>query len=97
MTPPSSPYFVINSSPRTVFPAQVAATFLRGLPSAMARNFADQGHSHPTFDGVNGATEIPIDLNCSTHAPSDPVCGQEAPPHANTTTPPLSNANSEPL
>src|ERR1700737_3697863 len=97
MTPPSNPYFVINSSPRTVLPADVAATFLRGLPSAIARNFADQGPSHPTFEGENGAKEIPIDLNCPPQVPSEPVCGQEAPPHANTTTPPVSNANSPPL
>src|SRR6516225_5770562 len=97
MAPPSNPYLVIKSSPLTVCPAQVTARFFRGLPSATLKNSGDQSYSQPTLEGEKGLMRTPMFANCSAQFPSEPVCGQEAPPSAKTTADAFTGENSCPF
>ena len=75
---------------------QASATVFTGAPSKRLRKHSLQpGNvppladaretSKPQFEGASGAMPAPARVNHSVHAPSEPSCGQLAPPSANTT------------
>ena len=84
--PPSRPARVTIASPRDTSPRTVRATCLSGVPSNRPANVSVQSTCTPTFAGRSGATASPRSTKGSTHPPSDPRRGQDAPPRAKTDT-----------
>src|SRR6201986_4742595 len=59
--------------------------FLSGAPAKVSRIFGDQSTRKPQLAGLSGVTAIPASRKASTHPPSAPRRGHEAPPSAKTT------------
>ena len=57
---------------------------LRGVPSNVSRNQSDHGTANPQLAGCSGSTSTPAAFSAWTQPPSEPSCGQLAPPSAST-------------
>ena len=86
MPPPSRPARVTVTSPRDVRSPNDSAMPFSGAPSNRSRKTGDHATVKPQLAGCSGATHTPSASSRPVQRPSEPSCGQDAPPSASTVT-----------